>query len=154
MKQRLDFSTVAPDAYKAMLGVHEFVMGCGIEHPLLHLVALRASQLNGCAFCTDMHWKDSRAAGKSEAQLALLTAWRESPGFSDRERAALAWTEAVTFVADGHVPDAEFDAARSQFSEVELVNLTLAISATNVWNRWAIAFRRTAGTYRVRAATA
>jgi AhpD family alkylhydroperoxidase len=153
MEQRLDIAKVAPGAPRALLGVHHYLQGCGLEAELLHIVYLRASQMNGCAFCTDMHWKDARAAGVSEQKLSLLTAWREVSFFTERERAALEWTEAVTFVAQGHVPDEVYRAARAQFGEAELVNLTLAVGAINSWNRLSIAFRKEAGDYKAAKAT-
>jgi len=112
------------------------------------LLFLRASQINGCAFCIDMHWKDLRALGQSDEALYMLNAWREAPGYTERERAALAWTEAVTLVTEGHVPDEVYAATRNQFSDSELVNLTLAISMINSWNRMNVAFRTPAGHYR------
>ncbi len=148
MEQRLNAQKAAPAALRALYGVRQYLEGCGLEAPLLDLVYLRASQMNGCAFCTDMHWKDARQAGIPEQKLSLLTAWREAPFFTERERAALEWTEAVTFVAEGHVPDAVYRIAREQFSEAELVNLTLAVGAINSWNRLGIAFRKEAGTYK------
>jgi AhpD family alkylhydroperoxidase len=119
-----------------------------IEAPLRELVKMRASQINGCAYCLDMHSKDARAAGETEQRLYVLSAWEEAPFYTDRERAALAWTEAVTLVADGHVPDEVFERARAQFSEQELVDLTLAVVAINGWNRLAISFRSEVGGYR------
>jgi len=133
-----------------MRGLHMFVRNCGLDHSLLELVKLRASQINGCAHCIDMHTKELRADGESEQRLYLLDAWRESPFYSDRERAALAWTEAVTLVADDHVPDEVYDEARKQFTEEELVNLTLALVAINAANRLNIAFRTVPGSYQVR----
>jgi AhpD family alkylhydroperoxidase len=118
-----------------------------IEAPLLLLVQLRASQINGCAYCLDMHWKDLRAAGSNEQRLYSLDAWRECPYYTERERAALAWTEAVTLVADGHVPDTAYDEVRTHFSEKELADLTLAVAAINAWNRLSIAARLRPGTY-------
>src|SRR5690348_17986893 len=127
MKARLDFRKAAPAASKAMMGLHLYVRDCGLDHSLLELIKLRASQLNGCAHCIDMHTKELRADGESEQRLYLLGAWRESPFYSERERAALAWTEALTLVTDGHVPDDVYAAARAQFSEEELANLSVAI---------------------------
>ena len=150
MKARLDFRKASPQGEKAMMGLHMFVRNCGLDHSLLELVKLRASQLNGCAHCIDMHTKELRADGESEQRLYLLHAWRESPVYSDRERAALAWTEAVTLVTDGHVPDEVYEAARAQFSEEELVNLTMALVAINGANRLNIAFRTVPGGYQVR----
>jgi AhpD family alkylhydroperoxidase len=141
MKPRLDAMEVAPDVIKAMLALEAYVRGCGLEHSLLALVKTRASQINGCAFCIHMHTRDARARGESEERLYLLDAWRESPLYTERERAALAWTEAVTQVAETHVPDAVYEEARRHFSEEELVKLTLLVTTINAWNRIAISFR-------------
>ena len=148
MKPRLDISRVSPKALNAMYGLEAHVQSSGLDRRLLHLVKMRASQLNGCAYCLDMHSKDARAAGESEQRLYLLDAWREVDLYDERERAALEWTEALTRIADGHVPDAVYAAAREHFSEEELVNLALAVVAINGWNRLAIAFRAEAGKYR------
>jgi AhpD family alkylhydroperoxidase len=134
-------------AIKTMHGLAEFVARSGIEQPLLELVTLRASQLNGCAFCIDMHTKDARARGESEQRLYLLQAWREAPMYSDRERAALRWTEALTLVADGPLPDAVYDEARQVFTDDELVGLTMAVVAINGANRFNAAFRTVPGSY-------
>jgi AhpD family alkylhydroperoxidase len=150
MQVRLDFRKASPQGDKAMGALHAFVRGCGLEHSLLELVKLRASQINGCAHCIDMHSKELRADGESEQRLYLLDAWRESPQFSERERAALAWTEAVTLVANGHVPDDVYEQARAQFSEQEIVNLTLALVAINGANRLNIAFRTVPGSHQAR----
>src|ERR1700742_2984708 len=131
MKARMDFRAASPPAAKAIGDLHAFVHRCGLEHGLLELVKLRASQINGCAHCIDMHTKELRADGDSEQRLYLLSAWREAPFYSDRERAALAWAEAVTLLTDGNVPDEVYDMARAQFSEEELVKLTLALVAIN-----------------------
>ena len=147
MKNRMDHKTAAPDGIKAMWGLENYIHHCGLEPSLLELVKTRASQLNGCAFCLDMHAKDARAAGETEQRLYTLPAWEETPFFTDRERAALAWTEAVTRVSDTHVPDEVYELARKHFTEKELVDLTLAIVAINGWNRLAISFRAEAGTY-------
>ena len=149
MKARMDFRKASPPAAKAIADLHAFVHRCGLEHGLLELVKLRASQLNGCAHCIDMHTKELRAAGDSEQRLYLLDAWQESPFYSDRERAALAWTEALTRVTEGHVPDDVYTQARAQFGEEELANLTLAVIAINGANRLNIAFRTVPGSYRV-----
>ena len=133
-----------------MKALHAFVRNCGLDHSLLELVKLRASQINGCAHCIDMHTKELRADGESEQRLYLLNAWRESPFYSDRERAALAWTEAVTLVADTQVPDEVYEKVRKQFTEEELVNLTLALVAINGANRLNIAFRTVPGSHQVR----
>jgi AhpD family alkylhydroperoxidase len=144
----MSYLKAAPGVRDALLRLTEYVSHSGLEESLLNLVNLRASQINGCAYCIDMHWKDLRAAGQSEETLYMLDAWRESPGYTERERAALAWTEAVTLVAQGHVPDEVYQAAHTQFSEAELAQLTLAISTINAWNRMNIAFRTPAGHYR------
>jgi len=148
MDARLDYKTASPQATKAMMELHSYVKICGLEHGLLELVKLRASQINGCAHCMDMHAKELRADGESEQRLYLLSAWRECPFYSARERAALAWTEALTLVSEGHVPDEVYDEARSEFSAEELVKLTLAIIAINGANRMNIAFRTVPGQYR------
>ena len=149
MTQRLNYAKASPDGFKAMRQLQAHVDGCGIEHPLLELVKMRASQLNGCAYCLDMHSKDARAAGESEQRLYLLDAWRESPFYSERERAALAWTEALTRISKTkNVPDALYNEARKQFSDKELVDLSLAIIAINGWNRLAIPFRSEPGHYK------
>jgi AhpD family alkylhydroperoxidase len=150
MKARLDFRKASPQGEKAMMGLHMFVRNCGLDHSLLELVKLRASQLNGCAHCIDMHTKELRADGESEQRLYLLNAWRESPFYTERERAALGWTEAVTLLPDRQVADDVYDAARKQFSEEELVNLTLALVAINGANRLNIAFRTVPGSHQVR----
>jgi AhpD family alkylhydroperoxidase len=154
MQARLDYTKVSPKALQAMFGLQGYVERCGLEHSLLELVKMRASQLNGCAYCLDMHSKDARAAGETEQRLYLLDAWREAPCYSERERAALAWTEALTRIDRDHVPDHVYAETRAQFGEEELMNLTLAVIAINGWNRIAIAFRAEAGTYQpARAAT-
>lgn len=147
MEQRIDYATAAPEALRTMLAMERYVRGSGLEHALLHLVKLRASQINGCAYCVDMHSKDARAGGESEQRLYALSVWRETPFFTERERAALAWTEALTRVGDGGVPDDLFDLAREHFSEKELVDLTMAVVAINGWNRIAIPFRTPVGSY-------
>ncbi len=151
MNPRFDFHSVAPRGLQAMLGLQAYVNNAGLEHSLLELVKMRASQINGCAYCLDMHSKDARAAGETEQRLYLLDAWEETSLYSPRERAALQWTEAVTRVADGHVPDEVYRSVREHFSEEELVNLTYALVAINGWNRLCIAFRAQAGTYRPKA---
>jgi AhpD family alkylhydroperoxidase len=148
MKTRLEYWKFAPAPFKAMLSLEAALRESGLDHALLHMVKLRASQINGCAYCIDMHWKDARAAGESEQRLYGLDAWAESPYYSERERAALAWTEALTKITEGHAPDAAFDAARAHFSEKELADLTWAVAAINAWNRVAIAFRSEAGSYK------
>lgn len=146
--ERIDFKARVPAAYRAMLALEAYVHNhAGLEASLLELVKMRASQLNGCAFCIDMHSKDARAGGESEQRLYLLPAWREAPFFTERERAALAWTEAVTLVGENHVPDDVYELARSSFSEEELVNLTMAVVVINGWNRLEVSFRGVAGSY-------
>ena len=147
MEERFSISKVAPGVYHAMLGLENYLKTCGLEENLLHLIRLRASQINGCAYCLDMHWKDLAALGEKEQRMYGLDAWRESPYYTERERAALAWTEAVTNVREGHVPDDVYEQAKKQFSEKELANLTLAVVAINGWNRLAISSRTPAGTY-------
>jgi AhpD family alkylhydroperoxidase len=149
MKPRLDYAKAAPGVYGAMEGLERYLQECELEKPLLFLIQLRASQINGCAYCLDMHWKDLRALGESEQRLCSLDAWRECPYYTDRERAALAWTEAVTRVAEDHVPDAVYEAVQPQFSARELSDLTLAVAAINAWNRLCIAARTVPGNYRV-----
>ena len=149
MKARMDFRKASPEGAKAIGQLHAFLHHCGLERSLLELVKLRASQINGCAHCIDMHVKELRADGESEQRLYLLNAWEESPFYSERERAALAWTEALTLVTDGHVPDAVYEQARAQFNEQELANLTLAVVAINGANRLNIAFRTVPGSHRV-----
>ena len=131
----------------AMFGLEKYARESGLEAPLLELVRLRASQINGCAYCIDMHTKDARAHGETEQRLYTLSVWREAPFFTSRERAALEWTEAVTEIATSHAPDDVYERARTEFTETELVNLTMAIVAINGWNRLAISFRQIAGTY-------
>lgn len=147
MSKRLNYSAASPAGFKAMLHLQQHVDQCGLEHSLLELVKMRASQINGCAYCIDMHSKDARAAGETEQRLYLLNAWRESPFYSERERAALAWTEALTLVSQGEVSDALYDQARQHFSDKELVDLSLAIVAINGWNRLAKPFQSEPGHY-------
>ena len=151
MSTRIDYSKASPAAFRAMFGLEKYVHGCGLEAPLLELVKMRASQINGCAFCLDMHSKDARAAGETEQRLYLLSAWREAPFYTERERAALAWTEALTLVSEDHVPDEVYDEVRGHFSEKELVDLSLAVVAINGWNRLAVGFRSEVGAYQPRA---
>jgi AhpD family alkylhydroperoxidase len=148
MQERINGAKVAPGGYKAMLGLEQYLHQSGLEEKLLDLIKLRASQINGCAYCIDMHWKDLRALGETEQRLYGLDAWPESEYYTDRERAALAWTEAVTLITQGHVPDEVYESVRQQFSEKELADLTLAIATINAWNRLAISSRTPAGHYR------
>lgn len=150
MEPRIEYGKAAPGAATAMAGLERYVHESGLEGSLIELVKLRASQINGCAYCIDMHTKDARADGETEQRLYGLNAWRETPYYTERERAALAWTEAVTLVTQGHVPDEVYAKAREQFSEKELVDLTLAVVAINGWNRLAISFRSVPGDYQPR----
>ena len=147
MEPRIDYLKSARGAYHALLGVEHYLQQSGLEESLQNLIKLRVSQLNGCAYCIDMHWKDLRAAGESEQRLYGLDAWEESPYYTDRERAALAWSEAVTNIQEGHVPDAVFEHVKNFFNDKELADLTLAITAINSWNRLSIAARTVPGTY-------
>lgn len=141
MKQRLNPYEAAPEAMKSVAELEAYVQSSGLEPSLVELVKTRASQINGCAFCLHMHTRDARAGGESEERLYLLDAWRESPLYTERERAALAWTEAVTLVAQSRVPDAVYDEVRRHFAEDELVKLTHLVATINAWNRIAISFR-------------
>ena len=154
MQSRLNIQKVAPQAFRVMLGLETYIRNSGLEPALLKLVKLRASQINGCAFCIDLHTKDARADGESEQRLYALSAWRETPFFTDRERAALAWAEADTLINETHAPDEVYDAVRQRFTDEEIVNLTMAVVASNGWNRISIAFRTVPGTYQPNAAHA
>ncbi len=140
---RLDYAAASPKAMQAMVALETAVRSSGLERPLIELVKLRASQINGCAYCIDLHTREAHAAGESHRRLHGVMVWRETPFFTPRERAALAWTEAVTLVADTHVPDDVYEQVSKEFSETELVNLTLAVVAINGWNRISISFRMT-----------
>ena len=149
MKPRTEYGKIAPGALAAMRGVEDYVHASGLERPLLELVKVRASQLNGCAYCLDMHSKDLRARGETEQRLYMINAWREAPHlYSSRERAALAWAEAVTRLEHQEVPDAVYNEALKEFSEAELAQLTLAVVAINGWNRFNVAFHTPAGSYK------
>lgn len=141
MQARIDTARVRPDAHKAMTALQSYVDRSSVEQSVRLLLAIRASQINGCAFCLHMHMRDARKAGETQERLEVVSAWREAPLFTDRERAALAWAEAVTLVADSHVPDEVYEAARAEFTEQELVDLTMAAVAINGWNRLMVAFR-------------
>ena len=154
MKQRIDYKKVAPEAYKAMLGIEAYVRGSGLEHSLLELVKTRVSQINGCAHCLEMHTKEARAAGETEQRLYLLPAWREAPLYSDRERAALLWAEAVTLISTNDVTDELYADVRRYFDEKALVDLTLAIVGINGWNRLAVPFRAETGSYQPKTSNA
>lgn len=142
MQARFDFPTVAPDAYQAIVALEAYVQkNSGIESRLLHLIKLRASQINGCAYCLDMHVKESRRDGLSEQWINLISVWRDSPVFDARERAVLGWTEALTNIAQTHAPDADFELLQSFFTEAEITRLSVAIATINVWNRLCVGFR-------------
>ncbi|APO56568.1 carboxymuconolactone decarboxylase family protein [Bradyrhizobium diazoefficiens] len=141
MKPRMNYYQAAPDTLKALIAVDDQIKASGLEQSLIELVKTRASQINGCAFCINMHTEDARKRGETEQRLYLLNAWRESPLYTDRERAALAWTEAVTLISETHAPDDVYEQVRAQFSEQETVNLTMLIGTINAWNRIAISFR-------------
>ena len=141
MKARMNFYQAAPDTIKALVAVENEIAASGLEQSLIELVKTRASQINGCAYCINMHTEDARKHGETEQRLYLLNAWRESPLYSERERAALAWTEALTLVSETHAPDADYEAVRAEFTDGELVNLTTLIGTINAWNRIAIGFR-------------
>ena len=147
MEQRLNAFDRSQGAVKAMSGVEMYLAKSSIEKSLLHLIKFRVSQINGCAFCLDVHSKDLRAAGETEQRLYLLDAWRESPFYTDRERAALAWAEAVTKLTESKVPDEIYEEVRKEFNEQELFDLTLAVTTINTWNRFGIAFQTTPGAY-------
>ena len=147
MERRLDYEKASPGAVEAMRGIGEYVKECGLEETLLELVKIKASQINGCAYCLDMHTKDARARGETEQRLYLVAAWREATVFTERERAALEWTEAITRIDQGRVPDDVYQSMPNYFTEKELVDLTLAIISINGYNRLNIAFRTIAGSY-------
>ena len=148
MDARLEYAEKSPAGYRAYLALNRFVEECGLDHSLLELIKIRASQINGCAFCLDMHTIDARAAGETEQRINLLAAWREAPFYTGRERAALRWTEAVTLISQAQVPDDAYEEALRHFSEEELVNLTWAVITINGWNRMAIAFRAQPGRHK------
>ncbi len=147
MEERINYMKVSAGAFHPLLELEKYLHECGLEERLLTLIKLRASQINGCAYCIDMHWKDLRAIGENEQRLYSLDAWKESPYYTDRERAALAWTEAVTRIAETHVPDDVYELAKKHFTEKELADLTVAVAIINVFNRLAIAGRTTPGRY-------
>lgn len=147
MARRLNYVKAAPGAYRAMSQLEHYVVNCGLERSLLELVKIRASQINGCAYCLDMHTKDARAAGESEQRIYLLPAWREAPFYSERERAALEWAEALTLISQDQVPDEIYQRVQPHFTDEELVNLALAVATINAWNRLGISFRSEAGSY-------
>ena len=154
MEARFNLMKAAPGAYAAMLGQEKYLDECELEQPLLHLIKLRASQINGCAYCLDMHWKDLLVSGEREQRMYSLDAWRECPYYTERERAALAWTEALTLITVGHAPDAVYEETHAQFSEKELYDLSLAVTTINAWNRLAISSRTVPGGYQPQSAKA
>jgi AhpD family alkylhydroperoxidase len=154
MEPRIDARKHAQEAQKAMYALEQYIAGCGLEHKLVHLMKMRASQINGCAYCIDMHSKDARALGETEQRLYELDAWRETAFYTDRERAALEWTEALTLVSQTHVPDSVYEDVRKYFSEKEIVDLTFVVTTINAWNRLAIALRAVPGHYRPASSTA
>jgi AhpD family alkylhydroperoxidase len=147
MKARLEFTAAPPGAMEAMRTMEKYIRTCGIEPKLLELIKIRASQINGCSYCIDMHTKDARAHGETEQRIYALNAWRETPFFTDKERAALAWTESVTLVSETRVPDDVYELMRKYYDEKELINITMAVVTINSWNRLAISFRSVPGTY-------
>jgi AhpD family alkylhydroperoxidase len=147
MEPRIDYLKSARGAYHALLGIEHYLQQSGLEESLQNLIKLRVSQINGCAYCIDMHWKDLRAAGEAEQRLYGLDAWEESPYYTERERAALTWAESVTNIQEGHVPDGVFERVKEFFNDKELADLTLAVTAINSWNRLSIAARTVPGTY-------
>jgi len=147
MEPRIDFRKHAQEAQKAMHGLEKYISESGLDHKLIHLIKMRASQINGCAYCIDMHSKDARALGETEQRLYELDAWRETPFYTDAERAALAWTETLTLVSQTHVPDAAYEEVKKHFSEKEIVDLTIIVGTINMWNRLAIAMRAVPGSY-------
>jgi AhpD family alkylhydroperoxidase len=152
MESRLDYRKFNPEPLQALLAMEKYLSSCGLDHKFLHLLKLRASQINGCAYCIDMHSIDARASGETEQRLYALDAWRETPFYTERERAALAWVEAVTLVSQTHVPDQAFEEVRQHFTEQEIVDLTYLIATINAWNRLAISLRAVPGHYRAKAA--
>ena len=148
MEARLEYRKFSQDALQAMLALEKYIANCGLDHKFVHLLKLRASQINGCAFCIDMHSIDARAEGETEQRLYALDAWRETPFFTDRERAALAWVEAITLVSQTHVPDAVYEDVRKHFTETEIFDLTFVATTINAWNRISISARTPAGTYK------
>jgi AhpD family alkylhydroperoxidase len=147
MKARLELTAAPAGAMEAMRTMEKYIRTCGIEPKLLELIKIRASQINGCSYCIDMHTKDARAHGETEQRIYALNAWRETPFFTDKERAALAWTESVTLVSETQVPDDVYELLQKNFDEKELINITMAVVTINSWNRLAISFRSVPGSY-------
>ena len=153
MEPRIDYRKYAQEALKSMLDLEKYIASSGLDHKMVHLMKMRTSQINRCAYCIDMHSKDARAIAEIEMRLYELDAWRETDFYTERERAALAWTEAVTKVAETHVPDEVYEEVRKQFSEKEIIDLTIVATVINMWNRLAISTRAVPGRYKARAAT-
>ena len=154
MEHRIDLAKYAQDAQKSLYALEKYIVACGLDHKLIHLLKMRASQVNGCAYCIDMHSKDARALGETEQRLYELDAWRETPFYSDGERAALEWTESLTLVSQTHVPDEVYESVKKHFSEKEIVDLSILVSVINLWNRLAISTRAVPGTYKAHQASA
>jgi AhpD family alkylhydroperoxidase len=154
MEPRLDYRKFRPEPLQAMLLLEQYIASCGLDHKLVHMLKLRVSQINGCAYCIDMHSLDARAAGETEQRLYALDAWRETPFYTERERAALAWVESITRVSETHVPDSVFDEVKAHFSDQEIVDLTFVASTINAWNRLAVPLRSVPGRYRPAKSTA
>ena len=154
MQPRIDYRKHSQDALKSVLSLEKYIAESGLEPKLVHLIKMRASQINGCAYCLDLHSIDARAAGETEQRLYTLDAWRETPFFTDRERAALDWTEALTLIAQTHAPDEVYEELKKYFSEKEIVDLTYVVGAINLWNRLAISMRSVPGRYKPARATA
>lgn len=153
-KARLDYAKLALEPLRSLYAIERYIHDSGIDLKLLHMIKLRASQINGCAFCIDMHWKDAIAVGETAQRLYGLDAWRESPYYTEKERAALEWTEALTLISETHAPDDVYQRVRGQFSEKELVDLTVAVGMINMWNRVAISFRAVPGLYQPKQSSA
>jgi AhpD family alkylhydroperoxidase len=154
MEQRIDISKCAQDTPKSLFALEKYIATCGLDHKLIHLLKMRASQINGCAYCLDMHSKDARALGETEQRLYELNAWRETPFYTDLERAALEWTESLTLVSQTHVPDETYEAVKEHFSEKEIVDLSIIVGLINLWNCLAISARTLVGTYKPKQAAA
>jgi AhpD family alkylhydroperoxidase len=154
MEQRIELANYAQEAQKSLFALERYIATCGLDHKLIHLLKMRASQINGCAYCIDMHSKDARALGETEQRLYGLDAWRETPFYTDRERAALAWTESLTLVSQTHVPDETYQFVSRHFSEKEIVDLSIVVGLINLWNRLAISARTLPGTYKPKQAVA
>jgi AhpD family alkylhydroperoxidase len=154
MQPRIEYTKYAQEAHKSLYALEKYISTCGLDRKLIHLLKLRASQINGCAYCIDMHSKDARAIGETEQRLYELDAWRETPFYTDKERAAMEWAESLTLVSQTHVPDETFEAVKKHFSEKEIVDLTIVVGLINLWNRLAISMRAVPGVYQAKHASA